>query len=237
MKPKFLKYWQDISLLYSYAFILDPRAKMRGFHRVLQLLAESTSTQYNSYYVDVKTELYKLFNKYERKFDAGRSQRVTQPSNHIGKRKQAWGRIFGGAGVVGPSPATTSSSSTSIVSELSVHLDSDCITSYENDFDILLWWRDHKLTYPILSKMGKDIMSVPVSTCSSESCFSLSGRIIEERRRRLLPETVEMLTCLKNRELGEKREQHAAADNKELEEAFKNLYLDEDEGGAAVVGD
>jgi len=35
----------------------------------------------------------------------------------------------------------------------------------------------------------------------------------------------------------ERREQHAAADNKELEEAFKNLYLEEDDGGAAVAGD
>ena len=87
MKLKFIKYWQDIPLLYSYALILDPRAKMRGFHRVLQLLAESTGTQYNSYYADVKTELYKLFNKYERKFGAARSQSVTQPSNHRGKRK------------------------------------------------------------------------------------------------------------------------------------------------------
>jgi hypothetical protein len=61
----------------------------------------------------------------------------------------------------------------------------------------------------------------------------LSGRIIEERRRRLLPETVEMPTCLKNWELGEKREQHGAADNKELEEAFNNMYLDEEERAAA----
>ena len=73
MKLKFLKYWPDIPLLYSYAFILDPRANIRGFHRVLQLLAESTGTQYNSYYADVKTELYKLFNKYERKFSEARS--------------------------------------------------------------------------------------------------------------------------------------------------------------------
>ena len=43
-----------------------------------------------------------------------------------------------------------------------------------------------------------------------------------------------MLTCLKDWELGEKREQHAATDNKELEEAFKNLYLNEDEGGGAA---
>jgi hypothetical protein len=84
MKLKFLKYWKDIPLLYSYAFILDPRVKMRGFHRVLQLLAEITGTQYNSYYADVKTELHKLFNKYERNFGVTRSQRITQPSNHIG---------------------------------------------------------------------------------------------------------------------------------------------------------
>ena len=118
-------------------------------------------------------------------------------SNHTGKRKQAWGRIFAGTGVVGPSPAT-SSSSNSIVSELSCNLDSDCITSYEVDFDILLWWCDHKLTYPILSIMARDIMSVPVSTISSESCFSLTGRILEERRRRLSPETVEILTYIKD---------------------------------------
>ena len=62
-------------------------------------------------------------------------------------------------------------------------------------------------------------MYVPVSTVSSESYFSLTGRIIEERQRRLLPENVEMLTSLKDWELGEKREQHAV-DNPELEDSF-----------------
>jgi hypothetical protein len=60
--------------------------------------------------------------------------------------------------------------------------------------------------------------------------------IIEERRRRLLPKTVEMLTCLKDWELGEKRKQHSAADNKELEDAFNNLYQDEPDGGDEVAG-
>ena len=87
MKLKFLKYWQDILLLYSYAFILDPRAKMRGFFNVLQLLGEYTGSEYSSYYADIKTELYKLFNKYESKFGAARSQRVAQPSHHSGKKK------------------------------------------------------------------------------------------------------------------------------------------------------
>jgi hypothetical protein len=100
-------------------------------------------------------------------------------------KKQAWGRIFGdsSSGVVGPPPISTpSASSFSAICELSAYLDSDNVTSYEDDFDILLRWCDHKLTYLVLSIMARDIMSVPVSTVSSESCFSLIGRIIEERR-------------------------------------------------------
>jgi len=147
-------------------------------------------------------------------------------------------RIGGsGSGVVGPPhpPSSTSCSSSSAVSELSAYLDSDCVTAYDDDFDILLWWRDHKLTYPILSIMARDIMSVPVSTVSSESCFSLTGRILEERRRCLLPKNVEMLTCIKDWELGARREQHEAEDT-ELEEAFKNLFLDDEgAGGSGAV--
>ena len=67
--------------------------------------------------------------------------------------------------------------------------------------------------------MARDIISVPVSTVSSESCFSLIGRIIEEWRRRLSPKTVEILTCIKDWELKEKREHHAV-DNQELENSF-----------------
>jgi hypothetical protein len=143
MKLKFLKYWEDIPLLYSYAFILDSRAKIKRLFNMLELLAESTGANYSSYYADVKTELYKLFNKYETKFGVATSQRVAQLSAHSDKKKQAWGRIFGGRGgadVIGPPPACPpSSSSTSAISELSVYLDSDCVTSYEDEFDILLW--------------------------------------------------------------------------------------------------
>jgi hypothetical protein len=53
----------------------------------------------------------------------------------------------------------------------------------------------------------------------------MSGRIIEERRRRLKPEMVEMLTCMKDWEAAEVRLQHNV-ENKELEEAFEELYLD-----------
>jgi hypothetical protein len=50
-------------------------------------------------------------------------------------------------------------------------------------------------------------------------------------------ENMEMLTCIKDWELGARREQHDNEDT-EIEEAFKNLYLDEEEGtcgGSAML--
>jgi hypothetical protein len=111
-------------------------------------------------------------------------------------------------------------------SELSSYLDSDILQKFEDDFNLLNWWHEHKLTFPVLSILARDVISVHVSTVSSESAFSLCGRIIEERRRRLAPKMVEMLLCIKDWELGDARAQHSAQD-KELEDAFEGLYLDE----------
>ena len=124
MKFKFLKYWQDIPLLYSFAFILDTRAKLRGLFNVLQILKENTGVDYSLYYADVKTKIYKLFNKYERKFGATHSLQVIQV-----RKTKAWERIFGGpgsSGVVGPSPAsarTSSQSASTAGCELTAYLD------------------------------------------------------------------------------------------------------------------
>ena len=115
------------------------------------------------------------------------------------------------------------------ICEPTVYLDSDNVATYEDDFDILNWWHEHKLTYRILSIIAREIMSVPASTTSSESTFSLYGRILEDRRQRLNAETVEMLVCIKHWELGQQRAQHVVVDN-ELEESFKYLWLDEGAG-------
>jgi hypothetical protein len=64
--------------------------------------------------------------------------------------------------------------------------------------------------------MAIDIMFVPALITFSESTFSLSGRILEDRRRRLNAKTVEMLMCIKDWELGQQRAQHVVVDN-ELE--------------------
>ena len=52
----------------------------------------------------------------------------------------------------------------------------------------------------------------------------------------MLPEHVEMLTCIKDWEQGARREQHTPEDL-DLEEAFKNLFFDEQGEGSGTGSD
>jgi hypothetical protein len=225
MKTKFLKYWREIPLLYSFAFILDPRAKLRGFNRVLSILAGVTHYDYSGYLTYVGAQLTEVFNKYEAKFGAVTSIRPSQ-TTRTGKKRTNWGMIYGDddddlfSTLVGgtgsssnPTPFASLSRHTSASallqaasncaslgagSKLSAYLDNDTVQKYYDDFNLLTWWHDHKLTYPSLSMLVKDVLIVPVFTISSEGAFSLTSRIIKERRRRLTSKMVKMLTYIKD---------------------------------------
>jgi hypothetical protein len=104
----------------------------------------------------------------------------------------------------------------SIIFYLSFYLDSDPLTKFDESFSVLSWWRDHKRNYPILSILAKDVLTVPASTISCESAFSLCGMLIKERWRSLTPEHVEMLSLAKDWEQVGVRQQHCV-ENKDLE--------------------
>jgi hypothetical protein len=254
MKTKFIKYWGNIPLLYSYAFILDPRAKLNGFTKSLQLLSESLNKDYSAYYQHVKTELCNLFCRYEIKFGGVRLQRPPQPLNGTSKKVCSWNQLFGNgsesdsAVPAAPSPASTSSSAPTFshpqVSELTNYLDSNHVSQCDDSFNILSLWHDHKKIYHVLSILAKDILTVHVSTTSSEFAFSLCGKVLDEHRRRLSPEHVEMVSLIKDWEQGDAQQQHNM-ENKELEEKMVNLYLNRygpdghghRDAGATPVGD
>jgi hypothetical protein len=203
---------------------LDPRAKIRGFSNALQVLSRFVTIDYSEYFNVIRSELTNMFSKYEIKFGAAKLQRPTHTTS-TSRKKTTWGKIYASPEV---SDASVSSSSFgSQVSELAMYLYSDSITVFDDGFDILSWWHEHKSNYPILSLLAKDVLTVPVSTISSESVFSLVGRLIEERRRSLTSEMVEILTCLKDWQLGESREQQNNANN-DVEEHYKNMYLVEE---------
>ena len=66
---------------------------------------------------------------------------------------------------------------------------------YTIEFDILEWWKINSVRYPILSKVAKDILTIPSSTVAFESAFSTGGRTLDQFRSSLTPITVEVLIC------------------------------------------
>jgi len=68
-----------IPLLYSFAFILDPRDKMKGFTRVLRRLGSLTSFDYSAYLVGTRGRLTDVYNKYDEKFGVVRLRRTNPP--------------------------------------------------------------------------------------------------------------------------------------------------------------
>ena len=65
-------------------------------------------------------------------------------------------------------------------------------------FDILDLLKLNASNYPILSKMARDILVIPISIVASESVFSISGRILDAFMCSLSPKTVKTLVCSQN---------------------------------------
>ncbi|KAK3175493.1 hypothetical protein Dsin_032588 [Dipteronia sinensis] len=65
-------------------------------------------------------------------------------------------------------------------------------------FDVLAWWKNSLVKFPILSMVARDIFAMPVSTVASESVFSTGGRILDPFRSSLTPKIVEGLILAGN---------------------------------------
>ena len=79
-------------------------------------------------------------------------------------------------------------------SELDIYL-SESTLEEEGLFDLLRWWKLNADRFPILSKLARDVLVVPISTVASESAFSTGGRVLDNFRSSLTPKIVESLIC------------------------------------------
>ncbi|XP_031106294.1 zinc finger BED domain-containing protein RICESLEEPER 2-like [Ipomoea triloba] len=207
MKAKFEKYWGDIdkmNYMIFFANILDPRDKL-----------EYMPTQINHMYGEVKgktylenllTALHELFDDYAVSYRQsgsvsgfGSSSSSSSGSGSVGSFIETV--QFASAPVGRPQHWLKSQikkqrmeSGGRKKTELEHYL-SEAIVEEENSFDILRWWKVNSARFPILSKLARDVLAIPISTVASESAFSTSGRVLDSFRSSLTPKIVEALVC------------------------------------------
>ncbi|KAL7170787.1 hypothetical protein ACSBR2_035626 [Camellia fascicularis] len=90
-----------------------------------------------------------------------------------------------------------STNSMLVRSELDFYLEENVLPRTP-DFDVLRWWKTNGVKFPTVQKIVWDILAIPVSTVTSKSSFSTSGRVITPHRSRLQPYTLEALMCLQS---------------------------------------
>jgi hypothetical protein len=71
-------------------------------------------------------------------------------------------------------------------------------------FDILSFWKGNQFHYPEVAVMAQDILSIHVSTVTSESTFSIGGHMTDQYRSSLKPDIVEALACTRDWLYGDK---------------------------------
>jgi len=227
MEQKFLKYFEQISHIYCFATIFDPRKKLDGLQTALEGIGDLLDFDFSDAFNHVKEELFKVFGYYYSKYgesevdsrvaDTDVEEADTSLTAHLWKRSK------------GKELATSSSSQRwNPNAELNHYLSTNFAATDRKlkgeKVKLLEWWREHRYSFPVLSHFARDVLLVPVSTVSSEATFSTVGRIIEERRSSLAPEMVEAITCLKDWKRAEERKQHQLEDP-EIELAAADMEI------------
>ena len=123
------------------------------------------------------------------------------------------------------------SSTSSAFSELENHLETNFAAFIFNEqggghdfnkFDILSFWRSQSIVFLVLSRMARDILTIPVSTVASEQVFSYSGRVLDKRHVCLSDDILEVVMCVKDWEDARRRSQQVQDD---WVDDFKNLDI------------
>ena len=197
MKSKFEKYWGDptkMNTLIFLANIFDPRDKLEFMEYSLkQMYGDDTGL---TVYIILKSDLSALFDEYVLFYGnvVGGSNSVPTVSVHSS-----------GPSLPGKSASLlkakfkkhkmeTGGSCGNKKSELDIYLSED-IVEEDDSFDVLRWWKVNSDRFPVLSRMARDVLAVPVSTVASESAFSTGGRVLDVFRSSLTPKIVEALVC------------------------------------------
>ncbi|EIW58934.1 HAT dimerization, partial [Trametes versicolor FP-101664 SS1] len=80
---------------------------------------------------------------------------------------------------------------------------SDELTRYlstdpERVKDALEWWNDRRASFPNLSRMALDYLSIPATSVDPERTFSRGRLALPHTRNRLSPQSTRALMCVGN---------------------------------------
>ncbi|KAL2895914.1 putative AC transposase, partial [Bienertia sinuspersici] len=218
MMEKYEKYWSDHAIILSVAVVLDPRFKLKfvkGLYSMVYVPSEVDVRVRKVY--DAMVELYDFYR-------SSSSQTIPLPSQSYSNRSHSASSYsshqFSTTDFMNDFFSSNSSCG-EIDSKLDNYLNASLVAN-EDGFDVLKYWQSQKSIYPVLSRMAKDILAIPITSVASESSFSMGGRVLTKFRTFLLSKNVEAFVTTQNWLFGYLQEE-------ELEDCLDEADAEEDE--------
>jgi hypothetical protein len=211
MKDKFDKYWglwhtsnsntivndkgrgkgkekENINLLIFVAGCLDPRYKLSMYTKITveEIFGEERG---QLVWEAIDTCVHELFEEYKKMY--GPAEETSDAIDPVASKGGRGGKL---KEVIAKRMKLGNASSNNTKSELDKYLAEETEDT-EMKIDLLVWWKASEQRFPILSRLARDVLAIPISSVASESAFSTSGRILDDFRSSLTPFMLEALVC------------------------------------------
>uniref|UniRef100_J3LXK4 HAT C-terminal dimerisation domain-containing protein n=1 Tax=Oryza brachyantha TaxID=4533 RepID=J3LXK4_ORYBR len=171
MLKKYCKYWgnpENMNMLIFIGVALDPR---------------------NELWDSVHTCFHGLFHDYQKLY--GPSDKA--PQSVVSEQPRERGSLLMKA-VIAENMKSANGAIDTSKTEAEKYLAEENEEDHKG-FDILQWWKINSARFPILSRLARDVLAIPISTVASELAFSTGGRVLDDFRSSLTPSMVERLVC------------------------------------------
>ncbi|KAG7581784.1 hAT-like transposase RNase-H fold [Arabidopsis suecica] len=190
MQIKFAKYWKDYSLILAIGAVLDPRLKVKMLEVAYQKVDPTTSALKIK---ELEKNLEMIFKAYQTS-SPGVSG-TTNPHDLLSEsplEDDFDNDLF-------ELERSIEAGVNNTKSHLDIYLAEPRLEwkAFPN-LDVLRYWKDNQHRLGDLALMALDILSIPITTVSSESAFSIGSRVLTPYRNRLLPQNVRALLCTRN---------------------------------------
>nr|GMC46304.1 zinc finger BED domain-containing protein RICESLEEPER 2-like [Ipomoea batatas] len=197
MLEKFDKYWSEYSVVLVFGAVLDPRFKFKVLQK-LYAKVETNPTKCQAYIEMLRKKLYKLYDQYVSAIGSNSSRPSSSTIMHSRVESQVAKkypkRLFDDVLDVSDEIVEPVE-----ISELDRYLEQPCYEmKFYQDLDVLDHWKGCVKGFPILSRMTRDLLAIPITTVASESAFSIGARVLTKYRSCMLPEKVQTLICTRN---------------------------------------
>jgi hypothetical protein len=194
MQAKYKKYWDKMKDFAAINMVIDPRCKLE----LLEFLVmdEFGVSEAKEIVRNIKSLLYTWFTELTQAQQETNSQpnvshennqkKTNQPSNPEDEERERYKMFLAGKNTINTTSATA---------ELDLYLQEPPVGIDTPKFQILNWWRDNAVRYPLLATLAKTVLMTPMTSIASESAFSTGGRVLSDFRSKMNTDTLEALVC------------------------------------------